>query len=152
MKFRILKPFYLNNLLQGCMVIFLILSFTTLASQSSKRDTLLSEIEEIRNSSNFNSKDTLYIHNLIALAYEYRFHNLDSLYTLSQKNLALSKKAEYTNGEISSYHSMGGYYSDKGKIDQAIIYFNKAYKLAEKYENNFLKVRTLNDLAKEYGY
>lgn len=152
MKFRILKPFCLNNLLQGCMVIFLILSFTTLASQSSKRDTLLSEIEEIRNSSNFNSKDTLYIHNLIALAYEYRFHNLDSLYTLSQKNLALSKKAEYTNGEISSYHSMGGYYSDKGKIDQAILYFNKAYKLAEKYENNFLKVRTLNDLAKEYGY
>tara|TARA_R110001606_G_scaffold9783_2_gene41928 strand:+ start:37 stop:2121 length:2085 start_codon:yes stop_codon:yes gene_type:complete len=152
MKFRILKPFCLNNLLQGCMVIFLILSFTTLASQSSKREILLSEIEEIRNSSNFNSKDTLYIHNLIALAYEYRFHNLDSLYTLSQKNLALSKKAEYTNGEISSYHSMGGYYSDKGKIDQAIIYFNKAYKLAEKYENNFLKVRTLNDLAKEYGY
>ena len=47
---------------------------------------------------------------------------------------------------------MGGYYSDKGKIDQAILYFNKAYKLAEKYENNFLKVRTLNDLAKEYGY
>lgn len=134
------------------MVIFLIFTFNTLSAQSSKRDTLLSEIEEIKKSSNFSSKDTLYIHNLIALAYEYRFHNLDSLYTLSQKSLALSKKAKYTNGEISSYHSMGGYYSDKGKIDQAILYFNKAYNLAKKHENHFLKVRTLNDLAKEYGY
>ncbi|TDS20833.1 signal transduction histidine kinase [Maribacter caenipelagi] len=133
---------------------FLILNITidTVTAQNSNRDTILSEIEQIKNSTNFSTKDTLYIDNLLALANEYRFLNLDSLMILSKKSLDLSKKAGYINGEISSYHTFGGYYSDKGKIDQAIAYFTKAYNLAAEHEQNFLKASTLNDLAKEYGY
>ncbi|WP_405415061.1 ATP-binding protein [Maribacter sp. Asnod1-A12] len=152
MNFRIIKPFSTHNLVLGCMVIFFILGIQTLKAQVSKREKLMGELEDIKKSSNFNSKDTLYIHKLINLSYEYRFHNLDSLITLSKQSLELSKKAIYINGEISSYHAIGGYYSDKGKIDQAISYFTKAYNLAKKHQNHFLKVRTLNDLAKEYGY
>lgn len=136
------------------MLMFLILNITinTVIAQNSNRDTILSEIEQIKNSTNFSTKDTLYIDNLLALANEYRFLNLDSLMILSKKSLDLSKKAGYINGEISSYHTFGGYYSDKGKIDQAIAYFTKAYNLAAEHDQNFLKARTLNDLAKEYGY
>lgn len=136
------------------MLMFLILNITidTVTAQNSNRDTILSEIEQIKNSTNFSTKDTLYIDNLLALANEYRFLNLDSLMILSKKSLDLSKKAGYINGEISSYHTFGGYYSDKGKIDQAIAYFTKAYNLAAEHEQNFLKASTLNDLAKEYGY
>ncbi|WP_234999735.1 tetratricopeptide repeat-containing sensor histidine kinase [Maribacter arcticus] len=86
------------------------------------------------------------------LATEYRFHNLDSLLSLSKEGLTISKKADYINGIITSYSNIGGYYSDKGKIDEAISYFIKAYELACQYNNLHLKVSALNDLAKEYGY
>lgn len=154
MNIRKLKHNKWYNLVKGCMLMFLILNITinTVIAQNSNRDTILSEIEQIKNSTNFSTKDTLYIDNLLALANEYRFLNLDSLMILSKKSLDLSKKAGYINGEISSYHTFGGYYSDKGKIDQAIAYFTKAYNLAAEHDQNFLKARTLNDLAKEYGY
>ncbi|WP_243834379.1 tetratricopeptide repeat-containing sensor histidine kinase [Maribacter caenipelagi] len=154
MNIRKLKHNKWYNLVKGCMLMFLILNITidTVTAQNSNRDTILSEIEQIKNSTNFSTKDTLYIDNLLALANEYRFLNLDSLMILSKKSLDLSKKAGYINGEISSYHTFGGYYSDKGKIDQAIAYFTKAYNLAAEHEQNFLKASTLNDLAKEYGY
>ena len=154
MNIRKLKHNKWYNLVKGCMLMFLILNITidTVTAQNSNRDTILSEIEQIKNSTNFSTKDTLYIDNLLALANEYRFLNLDSLMILSKKSLDLSKKAGYINGEISSYHTFGGYYSDKGKIDQAIAYFTRAYNLAAEHEQNFLKASTLNDLAKEYGY
>ena len=151
---RILKPFSLHYPLRVCMAvfIFLIIGNLSISAQNSKRDTLLNELEEIKKSANFNSNDTLYINHLLELAYEYRYHHLDSLKILSEKSLYLSKKTAYVNGEINSYHSLGGYYSDKGKIDQAITSFTMAYDLAAEHDKPFLKARTLNELAKEYGY
>lgn len=154
MNLRILKPFLQDSLLKGCIGVFFFLNFSTnsISAQSSKRDTLIQELEALKNSASFSAKDTLYIQNLINLAAEYRYQNLDTLLTLSKKSLELSKKAGYINGEISSYHSLGGYYSDKGKIDQAISSFTKAYDLANQHNNDLLKASTLNDLAKEYYY
>ncbi|MGO4921191.1 tetratricopeptide repeat-containing sensor histidine kinase [Maribacter spongiicola] len=154
MNLRILKPFLQDSLLKGCIVVFFFLNLSTnsISAQSSKRDTLIQELEALKNSASFSAKDTLYIQNLINLAAEYRYQNLETLLTLSKKSLELSKKAGYINGEISSYHSLGGYYSDKGKIDQAISSFTKAYDLANQHNNDFLKASTLNDLAKEYYY
>ncbi|MEO9661126.1 MAG: hypothetical protein ABJG16_07925, partial [Maribacter dokdonensis] len=105
------------NLLKGWLGVFLfscIIAPKALA-QNTKRDTLLQEIKEFRNSNVFETRDTLYIHNLINLAIEHRYHNLDSLLILSKQSLDLSKKSKYVNGEISSLHAIGGYYSDKGK-------------------------------------
>ena len=154
MNFRIIKSISQNNLLKGCWVIFLFSSLTLQITfaQTTKRGALINEIEKIKKSKKFSSKDTLYIYKLITLASEYRFLDLDSLLTLSKQSLHLSKKANYINGEINSYYSIGGYYSDKGEIDKAISYIKKSYELANTHENNFLKVKTLNVLAKEYYY
>ncbi len=88
------------NLLKGWLGVFLfscIIAPKVLA-QNTKRDTLLQEIKEFRNSNVFDTRDTLYIHNLINLATEHRYHNLDSLLILSKQSLDLSKKSKYING------------------------------------------------------
>ncbi|WP_420828445.1 tetratricopeptide repeat-containing sensor histidine kinase [Maribacter zhoushanensis] len=124
----------------------------SVSAQNSKRESLLEQLNEIKSSKNFSSLDTLYINNLLDIAREYRYHNLDSVIVLSKEALELSKKANYINGEINSYHTYGGYYSDKGKVNKAIKNFTTAYNLADKHNRSFLKVRSSNDLAKEYGY
>ena len=149
-----LKLIFQYNLSKGYMPLFLILAINSnlISAKTSKRDSINNEIKEYRISPNFNSKDTLYINNVIELASHQRFHNLDSLLLLSQESLHLSKMASFVPGEIRSYHAIGGYYSDKGKTDQAISYYKKAYNLSKEHHNKILIVTTLNELAKEYGY
>ncbi|WP_291964570.1 tetratricopeptide repeat-containing sensor histidine kinase [Maribacter sp.] len=154
MNLGLIKLHKLMGLFRGCIVLCFFFNgiLYSIKAQDSNRDTLINEIEQIKLSANFNSKDTVYINSLLELANRYRFHYLDSLKILSEKSLELSKNASYINGEINSYHALGGFYSDKGRIDQAIEYFSKAYKLADKYDDHLLKAGILNDLAKEYGY
>ncbi|SKB66526.1 Signal transduction histidine kinase [Maribacter arcticus] len=151
---NISRTFLPYSLISGYLLVFFLfsLSSSTLSAQVSKRDSLLKLLNQSKVLLHKNSKDTLYINNLTMLATEYRFHNLDSLLSLSKEGLTISKKADYINGIITSYSNIGGYYSDKGKIDEAISYFIKAYELACQYNNLHLKVSALNDLAKEYGY
>ncbi|SEL96814.1 Signal transduction histidine kinase [Maribacter orientalis] len=151
---NILRTLLFFNPLRGCLLVLLLcsLSSSTLTAQVSKRDSLLKLVKQGKVLQHKNSKDTLYINNLIKLAAEYRFHNLDSLLSLSNEGIALSKKADYKNGIIRSYVNMGGYYSDKGKLDEAISNFKKAYELSCQENNFYLKVSTLNDLAKEYMF
>ena len=153
--FRNLSRMFLHfSLTRGCILIFLLfsLSSNTLSAQVSKRDSLLKLVNQSKTLLHKNSKDTLYIDNLISLAAEYRFHNADSLLSLSKESLAISKDTDFINGIIRSYSNIGGYYSDKGKIDEAISYFKKSYEFACQENNLHLKVSALNQLAKEYGY
>ncbi|WP_339626990.1 tetratricopeptide repeat-containing sensor histidine kinase [uncultured Maribacter sp.] len=151
---NISRTFLFFGLSRSCLLVILLFSLSnnTLSAQVSKRDSLLRLINLSKTQANKNSKDTLYIHNLIELASEYRFHNLDSLLSLSKESLSLSKNKDYINGIIRSYSNFGSYHSNKGKIDEAISYFKKAYKLSSQHNNLYLKVNALNDLAKEYGY
>ncbi|WP_339652434.1 tetratricopeptide repeat-containing sensor histidine kinase [uncultured Maribacter sp.] len=145
--------FYVS-LSRGCLpiILFFSLSYSTLSAQISKRASLLKNVNQSQILVHKKSNDTLHIHNLITLAAEYRFHNLDSLLYLSNESLTISKKADYINGIIHSYSNIGGYYSDKGQIDEAISYYKKAYELACQKNNLRLKVNVLNELAKELGY
>lgn len=138
----------------GSIFAFLAFAMTSnsILAHNAKLDSLLKVVHNKRTATNFNSKDTLYIKDIIELANESRFHNLDSLLTLSLQSLNLSEKTIFINGEISSYQNIGRFYSDKGKIDQAILYFKKAYDLSDSHNRLHLKVKTLSELAKEYGY
>lgn len=154
MNFKILKASMqlpLANVRIIVCSLFLMLT-TTILAQDLKRNALLADLNEQRISKNFTPKDTTYINSLTTLAIEYRHHNLDSLLTLSQESLKLSKDTNYINGEINSNINIGGYYSDKGHIDYAISYFEKAKDLANENNIPHLKVKALNDLSKEYSY
>lgn len=132
--------------------IALLICSNSMLGQISKRDSLLFEIYLQRNDTEFNRRDTIYIHNLIQLANENRYYHLDSVMVLSTESLELSRKISFLNGEIASYLNMGSFHSDKGKAIQAIAYFKKAYDLADKTDKPQLKVKSLNNLAGEYRY
>lgn len=143
-----------SNLTRGCLLVLLVFCFSSgsLWAQITKRDSLLRLVNQTSIPSNIYSKDTLYIHNLTMLAAEYRYQNLDSLLTLSQESLKLSKEVNFLNGEINSYSNIGEYYSDMGQTKQAISYLKKAYNLADHNKVQDLKVETLNELSLEYSY
>ncbi len=98
------------------------------------------------------TKDTTYIHKLINMASELRYHHTDSVAILAQKTLQLSKELAYTKGEINAWILLGAYYSDKGNSDSAFAQLRKARKLANDTRHTGLEVKSLNDLANEYGF
>ena len=154
MHFKITK--FIKSTISAVTNVILLLAvlFTSQYSvgQTTKKDSLLHVIELERNGINFNSKDTVYINNLIELASIQRYFNLDSLYILSKEGIDLSQKADFKKGQIKSILNLAGYYSDKGKITEALPHLKKAYKIADQHQELQLKVRVLNALSTEYCY
>lgn len=153
MNLKLPKSFLKRHVPKGSIMMVMALLFfsTTSKSQNTKRDSLLSKINTHRTSTEFSAKDTVYINNIIDLAFELRYHNLDSLLVLSKESLSLSKEASFIAGQIESHRNIGGFYSDKGQIEQALTYFKKAYDLSDRYKILPLKVKSINDLATEYS-
>lgn len=120
--------------------------------QTTKKDSLIHVIDLQRSGNDYNAKDTVYINNLIELAYIQRYFNLDSLYTLSKEGIELSEKANFKKGQIESLVNLAGYYSEKGKIAEALPYLKKAYEIADQHQEFHLKVMVLNNLSTEYSY
>jgi signal transduction histidine kinase len=135
-------------------LLFLSLVFTNtiLYSQLNIRDSLLNEIKEYRTQNHFNEQDTLHINNLLELATELRYYNLDSLYVLTRNALDLSRKSGYIKGKTIAFSTLGLYYSDKGKHTLAIEKFQLAMQLAAKMEESKLLLEAKGDLAREYEY
>ncbi len=129
----------------------LLFSLATYAQQSTK-DSLEKRIIEIRFSSNFTAKDTVYIDLLNGLAREQRFYKSDSLLLLSQSALEHSKSAEYITGESISLLNLGDYYSDKGAYKKSISHYQSALSLSKVAQNHELILRSKSNLAGEYSY
>lgn len=130
----------------------LVLANTGLFSQMNLRDSLYQEIKKQRRQSQFNEQDTLHINNLLELAIQLRYYNLDSLFILSKDALSLSQKSDYAKGKAVSFSRLGTYYSDKGKHDLAIEKFQSSMELASQMEDSKLLLGAKDDLAREYEY
>ena len=98
------------------------------------------------------SKDTLYIQELISTATGLRYHYTDSLAILAYKALHISKKLSFSKGEINARILLGTYYSDKGESEKAISELEFAREQAREAGYQELETKTLNDLANEFGY
>ncbi|NND16798.1 MAG: tetratricopeptide repeat-containing sensor histidine kinase [Eudoraea sp.] len=98
------------------------------------------------------TKDTTYIHKLINMASELRYHHTDSVAILAKKTLQLSKELAYTKGEINSRLLLSASFSDKGDADSAFEQLEKARKLAQENGHMNLEVKILNAMANEYGF
>jgi signal transduction histidine kinase len=133
-------------------VVLCVLSFQLSYSQESKRQKLKEEIASLRSSDNFSNSDTLYIDLLNDLGRELRYYAMDSLLSLSEEALQLSKKIDYTKGQSESYLIMGDYYSDEGNRTAAITNFTKGLILAKNIGHDELTLRITNNLASEYAY
>ena len=78
---------------------------------------------------------------------------MDSLLSLSEEALQLSKKIDYIKGQSESYLVMGDYYSDQGNRTAAINNFTKGLILAKNLGHDYpLTLRITNNLATEYAY
>ena len=124
----------------------------SLFGQISKKDSLEKAIRSTKRSITFDNRDTVYINNLIELAFLYRYQDLDSMLYVSQESLKLSKQASFKNGQIESYRNIGNFHSDNGIFGKAISNFRKAYRLSVETQNSHSQVKALNDLATEYSY
>lgn len=130
---------------------FLIFSSGSLAQYADDEDQLQSAAE-MNIPEHIYTKDTTYIHSLINLAGELRYHHTDSVAILARKTLQLSKKIGYVKGVVNARIVLAGYYSDKGQSDKAIEELEYARKLAQDGEFIDLEIKTFNDQANEWVY
>jgi len=98
------------------------------------------------------TKDTTYIHKLIHLASELRYHDTDSVSILAKQTLQLSEKIGYEKGVINARILLAAYYSDKGRSEEAIEALKQAQLHAHEAGYTALEVKTLNGQANEWGY
>lgn len=134
-----------------CLLIF-ILVHSPILGQENFRDSLRAKLISIEKGIPEFQSSTKYIDLLNELSKKYRFVKEDSVYDLAAKALRLSKQIAYPLGKCEALANIGRYYSDNGKNEKAISYYNGALALADSLENRKLKIGVINDLASEYSY
>lgn len=120
-------------LIKNSFLLVLILISLNLISQTKERDSLLTKVSKYESEKDFSEK---YIDDLVLLSYQFRYKRPDSLKLYATKALRNSKLLDYKKGEASALLRLGDYYSDIGKLNVAVEYFEKAKKIA-KSENDF---------------
>ena len=118
----------------------------------STKDSLSLKIKSFKNKGLDNSENTAYIDAVLALAKEYRYYNVDSLYNLTRKAQKLLIHADHPKGNYNVYFNYGVYYSDKGAFPKAIENLNKALDIAYNLDDDKLIASALNRLASQYQY
>jgi signal transduction histidine kinase len=87
-----------------------------------------------------------------SLAFEMRYYQTDSLFSLAQKALKHSTEAGYMSGQSISLMQLGDFYSDRGKTDSALIHYHQAMELAVTMGSDPLELNLLNIISGEYEY
>ncbi len=120
--------------------------------QDKSTEQLRDSIIMLKNRSGFSLENPIYIDLLNNLAYELRYYQVDSTFTLANEALKLSRKADYKKGESYALLRLGDYYSDNGESDNAIKHYSESLELANGMEDQLLALRIMNNLASEYTY
>ena len=130
----------------------LLLFVFQLHGQKNKRDSIAYRIKYLESTNKFNTKDSTHIDLLANYSSYYRFVNNDSLYTISERVLTLSKEIGYKLGEIKAHENIGLYFSDQGKYDKALHNFNIALAISRKIKDTKSELSIINDLGHDYAY
>ncbi|MDN3667291.1 ATP-binding protein [Algibacter miyuki] len=120
-------------------------------AQEEIKKRLQEKIKKHKENNNF-QRDTTYINLLYALGMQYAQYNLDSLLIISNESIKLSKAMYYPKGEAQGYLIEGLYYSNTGKQDLAISYFQKSVSIASASSEINLLLESKIKLAAEYKY
>lgn len=141
----------LQNLLGKVVMIFCALFFaSSVEAQKDKRDSIAYRLKRLESTNRFNPKDTTHIKLLSNLASTYRYINNDSLYSISNRVLQLSKAVNYTYGKIRANEALGYYYSDEGDRQKSTTLLKKALKLAVGEGDRRSELNIINGLANDY--
>ncbi|MEX0291008.1 MAG: tetratricopeptide repeat protein [Flavobacteriaceae bacterium] len=120
--------------------------------QKKERLEIKQRISKLRAQNNFSPKDTVYIDLLTDLAKQMRYYKEDSVLLLAKQAFKHSEEANYKRGQSTALLRYGDYHSDQGDNKTAIDYYTRSWQLAQEIDNLELKLRTINNLAGEYGY
>lgn len=140
------KRWFLVSLVLSCICI------APTYGQDKATAQLRDSIIMLKKSSGNSLENPVYIDLLNNLAYELRYYQVDSTYSLANEALQLSRKADYKKGESHALLRLGDYYSDKGESDHAIKHYSESLDLATGMEDQLLALRIMNNLASEYTY
>ena len=140
-----------RNIFFVMFLVSFILSIFHVQGQENKRDSLWSRLKVLKSGS-LEDTEQKTIDVLNELARQYRFVKLDSVFSLSNRALELSKENNYTLGASNALENIGEYYSDHGNNQKAITYFKEALVLADSLPQKNSKINILNNLGNEYSY
>lgn len=142
-----------KNLLFKAVPIALSLIFAlNIQAQKDKRDSIYYRLKRLESTNRFNPQDTTHINLLISLARSYRFINNDSLHSISERVLKLSKEIDFKHGKIKALQGLGNYHSDEGNRKKSMKLFKKALRLARSKDDKKCELSIINALAHDYSY
>jgi tetratricopeptide (TPR) repeat protein len=116
----------------------------SLAQEYKKIDSLLKKLASTTN-------DTARVWALHDLAIVYLYSNNDSSAWFAQQAMVLSKKINYTRGEIRSMNDIGNVLSITGSYSSAIEIFLSALEKSENLKDETMKATSLGNLAEAYN-
>ena len=125
----------------------LFLGNSMLNAQQFSKDSLLLQINAIRDKGGEGTQNIAYVDLLNELATKYRFRNADSLKILADEALELSTKISYDQGKAYAILRRGDYNSDIGLELDAFAEYKKSKKLAFSLNYPRLKVEVLKSIA-----
>ncbi len=141
----IIKIIFKSKISFSCIHFFLL--GLLLNAQDSSKDSLIQQIQTIRNKGEQEIKSNTYVDLLTELAVKYRYRNADSILLLADEALKLSNKINYTDGKAFSLLRKADYYSDTGKEEKANELYKRSKKLAAASHNPILRVEILKSIA-----
>ena len=146
MHIRIIAHYY-NVVITNIFILMFGFFINPVTAQNKSKDSILLQIQILRNKEPQNLQNQVYIDLLNELSKHYRYRNADSIKLLSDEAFLLSTKIKYQKGKALALLRRGDYYSDSGEEQKAFDIYYESKKLAFELDFPKLKVQVLKSLA-----